>query len=415
MKAAYAYSLAILALFSCKTVKSEDSRPMFGGGEHMMIGNRGFELGCPRCPEAKKGLVTKVGEVQLTYGEIVAFSGDFYGTPESLDENPYNKSGGWFGRVKDKFYSKDIAQLKELFAKETAEIIQQQKDATKEISDNNIQFGWNNGVQYLELAEANLSHFGWHNMKNYVKYHGDALALARKSYEAKDIESKQEFRRKAILTNGFADHFLTDGFAAGHIRVPRKQAVDWGVAGPKVSGILSKILHDNDSSSTSIDSMGLRVQNSRGDSWSARGDGDLYRGSGEDYESQTYIKVPLEAVEASVKELVKTLERGELPRDIYAAARLVPFADPNGLKLTEKFKPSDENLILVDKQLEGITGALARTAGLNRDIATKFYNALPTLMEKFRADVAADLASPEGQELKKRLPAEYIKAYLSVQ
>lgn len=97
--------------------------------------------------------------------------------------------------------------------------------------------------------------------------------------------------RRALYTNAFADHFLTDAFAAGHIRVPRAEIRNWAEArglGDKIAGALSKLLHDQDGH-IDLESLhgpvdendgrpedGLLVQDSTGTSWSTRCDGQLF-------------------------------------------------------------------------------------------------------------------------------------------
>jgi hypothetical protein len=94
------------------------------------------------------------------------------------------------------------------------------------------------------------------------------------------------------MVNAFADHFLTDLFSAGHLRVPRKplqaaslttgyKTVDAVLlpalnsllgAPDMLGGMLAKKMHDEDGAS------GLKVRNARGDQWTAYGDGYLFDG-----------------------------------------------------------------------------------------------------------------------------------------
>lgn len=45
----------------------------------------------------------------------------------------------------------------------------------------------------------------------------------RNPIEADPLTFFLETFRWALFTNAFADHFLTDAFAAGHVRVPRAE------------------------------------------------------------------------------------------------------------------------------------------------------------------------------------------------
>ncbi len=64
--------------------------------------------------------------------------------------------------------------------------------------------------------------------------------------------------------NAFADHFLEDSFAAGHMRTPRRYLHDTEIGGP--ADLCSKYMHDEDNA------IGLAVSNPNGASWTAHGD-----------------------------------------------------------------------------------------------------------------------------------------------
>lgn len=64
---------------------------------------------------------------------------------------------------------------------------------------------------YLELAEINWDHFGDDALTAYSAGHEVALS---KAYNG-NLE-------RAYTMNAFADHFLEDLFAAGHVRTPRR-------------------------------------------------------------------------------------------------------------------------------------------------------------------------------------------------
>jgi hypothetical protein len=88
------------------------------------------------------------------------------------------------------------------------------------------------GLDYIELAKINYDHFGTNARLAYNA--GHALALAEASQGT--IESLEQ----AYAINAFADHFLEDSFASGHMRVPR-EALSGGIfqnACAKVSPML---------------------------------------------------------------------------------------------------------------------------------------------------------------------------------
>jgi len=76
--------------------------------------------------------------------------------------------------------------------------------------------------------------------------------------------------RRTIEILAFGLHFYTDLFAAGHLRVPYSGTHSlYSKCGtyPGVSGLLAKCMHGEDNK------LGLKVENSLGDTWKAYGDG----------------------------------------------------------------------------------------------------------------------------------------------
>lgn len=81
------------------------------------------------------------------------------------------------------------------------------------------------GKGYLGLALINFDHFGEDARTAYKAGHLAALRQAASSKSPANLES-------AYALNAFADHFLEDSFAAGHLRVPRQKLhspkiLDW--------------------------------------------------------------------------------------------------------------------------------------------------------------------------------------------
>jgi hypothetical protein len=261
---------------------------------------------------------------ELQYGELVALSGDFYESPEHLfDERP--------SRVPWLWEDNDLSDLRQIFREELQWIEAAPGGRPSSYPDSNLRMAWN-AKAYVELALKNTDHFGWHNISAYLRHHTEALRLAR---EARGQEN--ETFRRALYTNAFADHFLTDAFAAGHIRVPRAEIRAWAEGrglGEKIAGALSKVLHDQDGhvDLTSLHGTGdengrpiqdgLLVQDSAGVTWNTRCDGQLFLNEGA--AGSTVIERPVAAVAASVEEVLCAWKRGQLPTGIYDALRPLP-------------------------------------------------------------------------------------------
>lgn len=64
---------------------------------------------------------------------------------------------------------------------------------------------------------------------------------------------------RAYYMNAFGDHFGTDQFAAGHLRTPRPELVNFCSATP--GGLQANYMHDEDNRN------GLPVKNGRGNRW----------------------------------------------------------------------------------------------------------------------------------------------------
>ena len=162
----------------------------YGTGEHAQMGG---------------ARTTKIQGVELEEGEIVAL-GDFYETAAEM-------------------MSADPAELSQLVV-----LIRRDRDAklgrpgANHVSTAEWQAATSKrkGKNYLALAEDNASHFapakagaaagGRNHKAEWEKYHQQALekALAAASGDGK-------VPPEAIALNGFAAHFLTDAFAAGHL------------------------------------------------------------------------------------------------------------------------------------------------------------------------------------------------------
>jgi len=394
-------------------LKTAAGKP-FNSGDHIWVADEGAAKACKThhldgqllssIPRLDKG-------VRLSYGEIVALSGDFYSSPSELfDERPGPMS--WL------YEDKDISDLQAMFEVELDWIRNDAGKTATNYPDQNIRMWWN-AKGYLELALANVEHFGWHNMKAYTRYHGEALTLA-----AGAAGNDDETFRRAVYTNAFADHFLTDGFAAGHVRVPRKEICDWAKLvgySEKLAGALSKLLHDQDGHVTTFHSKGetgraetdgLAVRNARGDCWFTRCDGQLFLPPQAD--KTLAVRLPVQAVAASVGELLVAWKQNVLPQGEYAATAFVAVPDPTAPALVDKFPAdaSDKHIKELMKSVAWYTGIPWIGPGLDADKLRTFLQALPDLMKQFRNNIAQDLlAQPDVVQ---RLAAGYVAAYKTV-
>jgi hypothetical protein len=395
------------------------ARP-FESGEHIWIGSAGAELACRELRTAGKvfdrtifqSIKRRRTDDRLSYGELVALSGDFYGSPSALyDEAPARLPWLW--------EDNDLSDLREIFEEELAWIEARQSGrGAEKYPDNNLRMAWN-AKSYIELALDNTAHFGWHNALEYARHHEAALDLARQA-EGRENDTW----RRALFTNAFADHFLTDGFAAGHVRVPRAEIRVWGEGrgySEKVAGALSKLLHDQDGHVSSFHSAGesgrdqadgLRVTNAAGASWFTFCDGQLFLPPGA--AQSPAVETPVRAVAQSVKELLLAWREGRDPAGPFAATSHVPFPHPDAPSLTEKFPRA-----MPTARFDALLGSVNWYSkipwigpGLTAGHVRALLENLPDLMERFRQRVAADRAANPG--IVKRIDAGYLDGFARV-
>ncbi len=143
---------------------------------------------------------------------------------------------------------------------------------------------------YLGLAAINFDHFG---------------ADARTAYNAGHYAALQVAASGDLLTaysmNAFADHFLEDSFAAGHIRTPRRYLHDTGdVGGP--ADLCAKEMHDEDNA------IGLTVSNLNGATWVSHGDNYLM-----DEVDRDNVAHAHNALQISVGEVLQAFKTGAVP------------------------------------------------------------------------------------------------------
>jgi hypothetical protein len=165
----------------------------FNAGETISIPQKLNELA--KTAVADKSAKFTVNGVVLDYGVGIAM-GDLFESPEQMAKAP----------------PQELEAL--------AALIKREQSGGKPVSTAEWQAA--TGGRYLKLAEKNEAHFappnpafaaasaagaGSENHKSeWEKYHTSALTI-----------SQSGDKDKALATNAFADHFLTDAFSAGHL------------------------------------------------------------------------------------------------------------------------------------------------------------------------------------------------------
>ncbi|KAH7224367.1 uncharacterized protein BKA55DRAFT_527425 [Fusarium redolens] len=230
----------------------------------------------------------------VTYGEINGLAGDYFGLGKPISSEPNSERmkvifRRWFdlldfppvGKLKAEAITKELSSMNE---KALAVMCSNSENAAAELAavykDNPLDIThleevskdsrWAIGSSFMQLLEANVDHFGVEARSTYNAGHAVALEVAAGG----DLMT-------ALAVNAFADHFLQDSFAAGHIRVPRKEIADIAKNHPysipflkfediaKVINASSNVMHNEDGE------LGLWLESPSGEKWKAFGDGRL--------------------------------------------------------------------------------------------------------------------------------------------
>lgn len=325
-------------LFLCLPfIAQAATQPAFESPEHEQIGNAVILHADANDAGQAGGKLTLANGLQLTYGEILTL-GDFYEIPFqsiSLGETEGDREA----RFKAAFhsFSKNTASINETTEiidaihyqdKLVAEGVSRGETPEQVYENTSDEFNrryncitgggcskgtwWTDQGRYLELASADYDHFGSHAQAAYIAGHQAALAQAIKA-RTKGPAALM----KAYAMNAFACHFLSDRFAAGHIRTPRYELAT--VIKPALVGsLLAHFMHEEENH------YGLQVHNGRGDHWQVMGDRSYMSTLNTDNR-----RILNETMQTSADEIFNAYLTGQLPEKD-RADELLPIADEVG-------------------------------------------------------------------------------------
>jgi hypothetical protein len=158
---------------------------------------------------------------------------------------------------------------------------------------------------YLLLALENVKHFNPMATQAWADYHQRALAHGLAGAAAQGLASIAEMQL-AIQESAFADHFLQDSFAAGHMGFNRTAS----------SAAAAKRFHDT------WNALGRRVRDRAGHSWLTYGDGRL--ADSLDADGRQHV---VDAATLSVRGVLAAFVFGQpTPADELAIWNALPFA-----------------------------------------------------------------------------------------
>jgi len=324
---------------------AKPSAPQFSPLEHIFLGDQIKLSYTAKSPGIEKVPLTLANGLNLTYGEIIALAGDFYGDiekPISFGKNDTEKKQRFSLAFASLAASADAyteaTNIKNSLIEEK-KLFQQFVDegeapvtVLKRLSvDNNITWSCLTGGmcaaehpeispdvfrkiyylqpgRYLQLRDNNFDHFADNAWQTYHAGHQVALEIALKAGQDHNLNKLTE----AYAVNAFASHYLADEFSAGHIRTPRIPLSTVSDT-PTMGSLLSTYMHNED------DEIGLTVTNQVGDRWTAYGDHYFFEPKND--KNQALL---LRALQASADEIFSAYSTGNLP-ETDNVKPLVPF------------------------------------------------------------------------------------------
>lgn len=189
---------------------------------------------------------------------------------------------------------------------------------------------WLNPGRYLKLAMENYDHFTPNNLIVYKNGHQVALQQALKAKQT----GKRSDLEMAYAMEAFASHYLSDHFAAGHLRTPREELS--AIITPAVLGaLLSNYMHNEENK------FGIHVNNNLGEQWLVYGDYSYFNPF-----NQTNQQMLLKTLQASADEIFEAYYSGSLPERNQIedmVPHIAQLNDENNMDIAPMFYWDDQN------------------------------------------------------------------------
>jgi hypothetical protein len=200
---------------------------------------------------------------------------------------------------------------------------------------------------YWLLALENSAHFNPQSTRSWAEYHTQAITYALAAARAGGLASVEQLQL-AFFESAFADHYLQDSFAAGHMGFNRAAS----------SAAAAKSFHDT------WNQRGRVVTDRTGDRWVTYGDGRL--DEPENAEGKRHV---MQAAKLSVRGVIAAFVLGApTPEDEIAVWQILPFTIEAPQLLADvaeifvKQRPAEQDLIPLDVAIRPTTKDLVLTA-----------------------------------------------------
>lgn len=332
----------LLILFSMNTYASQPN-PGFESSEHISAAeNIQLFFSTDQTP-IKNFAFTLDNGATIPYSEIMTL-GDFYeivgkplGDPTISDaERKQRFIDAFDSFAKNKDVVTELTQILAVIKNEKQAVEDGVKDGEKPEDvykrigkDNNRQWNcitggdcsknyWIKPGRYVKLAAQDFSHFSDAAWRVYLTGHNLAVNEAIQAHKTGDIKKLEH----AYALNAFACHYLSDEFAAGHIRTTRYELFKY-VTPAVVGSILSAYMHTEENENS------LHVHNARGDHWIAWGDKYYFVESNSENR-----KLLNEALQKSADHIFTAYQTGTAS-DENDIAEIIPHADEMGSKTNQ--------------------------------------------------------------------------------
>ena len=266
--------------------------------------------------------------MELTFGQILALAGDFYGIPtkpisdqpdkirafdeafDTLDRGKTQEIGKILGIMEEEFQT--IKQA--ILAGDPAHVAYEKYGDKWNAQYNAATGGSPNSDYYLYisswgrfmwLVSYNWNHFGKHAHVVYAAGLSLAMETAAAGHGRSDSPASAALQR-AYMYLAFACHYLTDSFSGGHLRTPRRHLHDFSAPHTSTTHFApdacSNLMHNEDSYN------GVWVHNDAGDNWIAFGDGRYF-----DEANRANRNVMRAAVREAIRDVHEAFKSGTVP------------------------------------------------------------------------------------------------------
>ena len=285
--------------------------------------------------------------LRITVGEIVALAGDFFGIadrPISFAD-PEDEKGST-DRFEDAYMTpfSDDPEIGNIISNVVNHVRAEAEEQHSHFELGvrcrklpmqgllgNIQYGLERREEgsfkgfwhspYFDLALKNFDHFGQEARRTFLTGHKIAIKKAQEAGSQHNLGAL----KIAFLQEMFACHFLTDLFASGHIRTPRKEILNYIIKSRNkelsnldisqnpilkdissidilMAGLVGKVMHDQDSSNGVYVKIRKNADTNQErnpeEIWLASGDGNFYNTS-----NQAYAVIVCQTVVLALKDL----------------------------------------------------------------------------------------------------------------